>query len=290
MIFINNGFVLNRQILILGCLIFIMAVPAGWAEEVKIRIQGSTTVNPVVTEAAEHFHQTRGWTVLVDTQGGSSGGISAVGEGLADIGMSSKPLSEQDRQRYATVNFQPVSIGIDGVAIIVSEPVYLSGVTQISRAQMQALYEKRITNWQDLGGDRRRVVFYNKEPGRGTWEVFANWAYDGAKNAPLVNHPEVGSNEETRNKVGHHPGAISQLSYAWTESSSKIRALDIMTDEGEVIPATLENIQSGVYPLARQLYVITADNPRPEVREFIEYLLSQDGQRLVSKHGYLPIH
>ncbi len=258
-------------------------------QDTIIKIQGSTTVNPVVAEAAEYFQREKGWTIYVDTQGGSSGGISAVGEGLVDIGMASKPISEEDKTKYPEADFHSFAIGLDGVALIVSTPVYEAGVHSLSKRQVQEIYEGKINNWKEVGGKNSPIVFYNKEPGRGTWEVFADWAYNGHKNTPLVSHPEVGSNEETRNKVSFHPSAISQLSFAWTENTDKIKALGIETVDGEVIEANLKNIQDGTYPISRKLFVITNGEPNEAVREFIEFLLSEKGQELVKKHGYLPV-
>ncbi|PIQ87153.1 MAG: ABC transporter [Candidatus Omnitrophica bacterium CG11_big_fil_rev_8_21_14_0_20_45_26] len=258
-------------------------------DPVKIKIQGSTTVNPVVTEAAEIMAKEKGWKILVDTQGGSSGGISALGDGLVNIGMISRPVSDEDREKYPEVDFTPHRIGLDGVALIVSKLIWESGVHAVTREQVQDLYEGRIKNWKELGGSDAPVVFYNKEPGRGTWEVFADWAYGSHKKAPFVSLPEVGANEEARSKVAGHPSAISQLSFAWAEKADRIKALSIRLSDGETVEANRQNIQSGKYPLTRPLFVVTDGEPEGEIKDFINFLKSDLGQRLVKKHGYLSI-
>lgn len=279
-----------KKFLIASLIIFSGYLGVAQAEEaVTIKIQGSTTVNPVVAEAAEIMGSEKGWKILVDTQGGSSGGISALGDGLVDIGMISKPVSEEDHAKYPKVDFKPHAIGLDGVALIVSMPVWKGGVHALSKGEVQGMYEGRIKNWKELGGPDAPVVFYNKEPGRGTWEVFADWAYDGHKKAPFVSLPEVGGNEETRNKVSFHPSAISQLSFAWAENSERIKALGIKMPDRGVIEPTLETIRNGEYPLARTLYVVTNGEPQGPVKEFIDFLKSKPGQELVKKHGYIPI-
>ncbi len=257
--------------------------------EVKIKIQGSTTVNPVISEAAEILRAERGWTIYVDTQGGSSGGISAVGEGFVDIGMISKPISEADRNKYASANFESFKIGIDGLALVVSQPVWDSGIQFLSKKQIQQLYERKILNWKELGGQDSKVVFYNKEPGRGTWEVFSNWAYGSYKNSPLVAHPEVGANEEAKNKVAFHNSAITQLSYAWAENSERIKAIGIQLPTGESVMPTKETIMSGEYPLSRSLFLVTNGKPTGYQKEFIDFILSDRGQELVKKYGYLSV-
>jgi phosphate transport system substrate-binding protein len=258
-------------------------------ETIRIKIQGSSTVNPIVAEAAEIFHKQKGWTILLDTQGGSSGGIAAVGEGLVDIGMTSRELTLEDYQHYPQTNFTAYAIGQDAVALIVSKAVWDQGIHALSKEQVKKIYEKQITHWDALGGSHTPIVFYNKEPGRGTWEVFAKWLYQDAKKAPPVLHPEIGSNEEGRNKVASHPSAMSQLSYAWTENTAKIKALSIQLENGALVVPSKKTIRSGTYPLARKLYVVTNGPAQGPVRDLIEFLLSPSGQTLVQKHGYLPL-
>lgn len=257
---------------------------------VKIKIQGSTTVNPIMTEVAEILTREKGWIIFVDTQGGSSGGVSALGEGLVDIGMISKPIGQDDRTKYPHTNFTSHAIGLDGVGIVVSKPIWMGGVHSLDKKQIQYLYEGKFKNWQDVGGPNAPVVFYNKEPGRGTWEVFADWVYNGHKNAPLVSLPEVGANEEARNKVSHHPSAITQLSYAWAEGSDKIQVVGIKNEDGKIVLPSLDTIRNGDYPLARTLYLITNGPPIGPIKELIDFVLSPRGQALVKKHGYLPKH
>src|SRR5881392_1193301 len=150
----------------------------------RLRVNGSTTVNPVAAEAAEVLRAQKNLDITVDTQGGSSGGIAGVGDGSIDVGMSSKPLSDDDRKKYPAVAFVATEIGRDAVAIVVSDDVWKGGVRVLSRNQIRDIYEQRITNWKQVGGRDRAIVFFNKEPGRGTWEVFAHWLYGDPKAAP----------------------------------------------------------------------------------------------------------
>lgn len=155
-----------KRFICLCCLTFIFWPASFAASNVKLKIQGSTTVNPVVTEVAEILREEKEWTIFVDTQGGSSGGISAVGDGLADIGMISKPVSEEDRLKYPNVDFKAYAVGLDGVALVVSRPVWDSGVRSLTKEEVCKVYEGKIRNWKEVGGKNAPIVFYNKEPGR----------------------------------------------------------------------------------------------------------------------------
>ncbi len=275
---------LSRSLLpILLCLAL---APLAGAKPLKVN--GSTTVNLPVAEAAEILRAEQKMDIQVDTQGGSAGGISMLGDGLVQVGMSSKPISDDDRKKYPQVNFNPVHIGEDAVAMIVSRDVWEGGVKALTKQQLRDIYESKITDWKDVGGKPQRIAFFNKEPGRGTWEVFVHWVYGNAKAAPQVSFPEVGGNEETRNKVSSTRGALSQLSASWADGK-KVFALALKNDDGTAVEPTPANIANHSYPLSRPLFVLTNGEPTGGAKTLIDFLLSERGQELVKKHGYLRL-
>lgn len=258
------------------------------ANAATLKINGSTTVNLPVAEAAEILRAEKKMDIQVDTQGGSAGGISALGDGLVQIGMSSKPLGDADRAKYPKVDFRPIRVGEDAVALIVSRDVWDGGVRALTKQQTRDIYEGSIKNWKDVGGPDRRIAFFNKEPGRGTWEVFVHWLYGDAKKAPQVSFPEVGGNEETRNKVASTRGALSQLSASWADGQ-KVFALALKLDDGNTVQPTSDNIATGRYPMSRPLFLLTNGEPAGDGKTFVDFLLSSRGQALVRKHGYLSL-
>ena len=253
-----------------------------------LKINGSTTVNLPVAEAAEILRAERRMDIQMDTQGGSAGGISMLGEGLVQIGMASKHVSDEDRAKFPECRFHEIHIGEDAVAMIVSADVWDGGVKSITKEQIKAIYEGTIRNWKDLGGPDKRIAFFNKEPGRGTWEVFVHWLYGSPKQAPQVSFPEVGGNEETRNKVASTKGALSQLSSSWADGK-RVFALSIKSETGEEIPPTNENIATHKYPLSRPLFLLTNGEPTGEAKTLVDFVLSERGQELIKKHGYLKL-
>src|SRR4051812_20383118 len=259
------------------------------AEAETLRVNGSTTVNLPVAEAAEILRAEQKMEIQVDTQGGSSGGISMLGDGLVQIGMLSKHVSDDDRAKFPKIQFNEIQIGEDAVAIIVSKDVWDSGVRALTKQQIQDIYESKVTNWKDVGANKSiRIAFFNKEPGRGTWEVFAHWVYGNPKAAPQVSFPEVGGNEETRNKVSSTRGALSQLSSSWADGK-KVFALGIKLEDGSVIEATTENIATKKYPLSRPLFLLCKGEPAGPAKTLVDFMLSDRGQELVEKHGYLRL-
>lgn len=252
-----------------------------------LRVNGSSTVTPVVTEAAEQL-QAQGLSIQVDPAGGSSGGISALGDGRIDVAMSSRPIRASDHEKFPGTDFRPVAIGYDAVAVVVSRDVWEGGVRQLSREQLQGIYEGKVRRWSELGGPDRRIVFFNKEPGRGTWSMFAGWLYGDADKAPLVSFPEVGSNQETRSKVASTRGAISQLSAAWADGET-VFALGLVDEHGDAVAPTPENVAANRYPIRRPLLLITDGDPEGAASTLVDFLLGAEGQSLVEKHGYLKV-
>ena len=264
------------------------AATVGAARAEPLLVQGSTTVNPIVTEALEILARENGLSFRIDTLGGSAGGIRAAASGTAEVGMASKRLDERDRRFFPNTVLHETIIGMDAVALVVSPDVWKAGVRSISRGELRRIYENPGVRWSEFGGPDRRIVFFNKEPGRGTWSIFAEWLYGTPDAAPPVSHPEVGANEEVRTKVSRTRGAISQLSASWADGET-VYALGIRSDSGEVIRPDGEYPANGSYPLSRPLILVTKGEPTGAARMLSEFLLGPRGQDLVRKHGYLGL-
>ncbi|UGY91621.1 phosphate ABC transporter substrate-binding protein [Streptomyces gobiensis] len=249
-----------------------------------MRVSGSTTVAPVAADAAEVLRR-QGLDVTVATQGGSAGGISQLGSRQIDIGMSSKPLSDEDRAAYPDTDFHPTQIGADAVGVIVTKKVADAGVGDLTKEQVRGLFEGQITNWSEVGGPDLEVFVYDKEPGRGTREVLDKYLYGDEKPPPPPQSDSfaiVGGNLETRSKLKSTPGSVAPLSTGFIEGHDDLVAVTL-----DGVAPSAEKIASGEYPMARQLFLITDGEPRGRTKKFVDYVLSDEGQALLPKHGYL---
>jgi phosphate transport system substrate-binding protein len=250
-----------------------------------LRVSGSTTVNPVAADAAEALRR-QGLRITVDAQGGSAGGIAQLARGQVEIAMSSKAVDGADRRAHPSVDFVSTRIGADAVGIVVRREIVDGGVRSLTRTQLAALFEGRIRNWRELGGPDVPVVVYDKEPGRGTREVIDGYLY-GAATAPPPQGDGVavvGGNEEGRAKVLSTPGGVTPLSTAFVAGHPKLAAVAV-----DGVEPTPGHVVDGSYPLARPLFLVTNGLPAGAARTFVDYVLSAEGQGLVTRHGYLSL-
>jgi len=160
-------------------------------------------------------------------------------------------------------------------------------VRTLSKRQIGYIYLGKITNWKQVGGPDRPIVVIDKETHRGTRHVFMHYLFGNSKARAPGARLVTGSNNEEQAKIAQSDSAIGMLSIAWMNED----VAGIGIHEGsQVIQPTLDNVRNGRFPIARNLNLITAGQPAEAVKLFIDYLLSEEGQRLVAESGYIPIH
>jgi phosphate transport system substrate-binding protein len=258
----------------------------GFAQDsAVIRVAGSTTVLPIVSRAAERF-QARNSSVKITVNAGGSGvGVHGAGTRRLDIGLASREITPKENNRYTSLN--TIVIGRDAVASVVSSEIFHSGVHSLSKQQIGDIYLGKITNWRQVGGPDRKIIVIDKETHRGTRHVFMHYLF-GKSNARAPGARLVtGSNNEEQAKIAQSDSAIGMLSIAWI--NDEVVGIGIR-EGGQVIKPTLENVRSGRFPIARNLNLVTTGEPKGAVAQFVDYLLSPEGQKLVEASGYIPIH
>ena len=127
----------------------------------------------------------------------------------------------------------------------------------------------------------------DKEQSRGTRHVFME-AVLGDKTANAAGADLVlGSNNEEQTALTQSDAAIGMLSYAWINAD--VKALGIIMPDRQIIYPTPENIANDTFPITRTLLLITNGQPQGAVKEFIEFVLSKEGQKIVEEAGYVAI-
>ncbi|MCR4289348.1 MAG: phosphate ABC transporter substrate-binding protein [Candidatus Scalindua sp.] len=253
-----------------------------------IMVSGSTTVLPVVSKAAEQFRLRYPDVNIVVNAGGSGVGINLLGERQIQIGMASRNITRNEIEKYADVHFVTHPIGKDAVAPVVSSEIYDARVKALTIAQIAGIYKGEIRNWSEVGGPDREILVVDKEKSRGTRHVFMKIIMGDkeaeAPGADLV----LGSNNEEQTAIAQSGSAIGMLSNAWLNSD--VKGLSIILNDGETIAPTLENIINGKFPITRELLLITDGKPQGKTEEFIDFIKSPDGQKIVEQAGYVSLY
>lgn len=259
----------------------------GCTQKETINIGGSTTVLPVLSNAAESFREENPDIRIIVNAGGSGVGINQVGENKLDIGMTSRNITDEEKLKYPNVEFNVISIGRDAVLPVVSSEIYEAGVTALTLKQIGEIYTGKITNWSELGGPDQEILCIDKETSRGTRHVFMQ-AVLGDKEAPAPGADIVlGSNNEEQTALVQSNAAIGMLSNAWLNDD--IKGLTILMPNGTEIEPSMANIINGTFPITRDLLIVTNGQPLGKTKQFIDYILSDKGQEIVEKTGYVRI-
>lgn len=245
----------------------------------KITVKGSDTMVILSQRWAERYMaQNKGVSIQV-TGGGSGTGISALINGTTDICNASRPMKPSEikklKERFGTLGVE-IACAKDGLSLYVNEK---NPVKNLTLAQIKDIYTEKITNWKEVGGDDARIVLYSRENNSGTYVYFKDNVLKGADYAPSCqNLPGTAAvvNAVAKDKYG--------IGYGGAAYGKGIREVSV---NGHA--PTAENIASGKYPIARSLYMYVRNRPTGEMKKFIDWILSPEGQKVVTEVGYFPV-
>ncbi len=247
-------------------------------ESQKLTLTGSSTVAPLVSEIAKKF-EAENPEVRIDVQtGGSSRGLADAAQGLADIGMISRALKEEEQEK-----FNSYAIAKDGIGIIIESS---NSVTNISDREIVDIYTGKINNWQEVGGENAPITVVNKAEGRSTLELFLK--YFQLENSQIEADVIIGDNQQGIKTVAGNKNAIGYVSIGAAErdidNGVTLKLLPVGGRE-----ASTENVQDGSFPLSRPLTLITKETPSGLTKEFIEYAQSEQVHDLIEAQNFVPI-
>lgn len=253
----------------------------------SISISGSTTVQPISQEAANQFMKLYPKVQVSVAGGGSGAGIKAAGSGQVDIGESSRVITESEFLLYPKLVV--AGIAKDSIAVVINPA--LTGVTDLTFEQVAKIFGGEITNWKDVGGPDHAINVYTREAGSGTLGTFNEYFMTptagpstGAWKRTIAATASVKpSNGEMKTAVSSDPYGVAYISLGFVDSS--IKALKLNN-----IEATIDNVNSGKYPVQRVLWIFTNGQPSTLDKAFIDYLLSPAGQKIVQDMGYIAIY
>ncbi|HSK04933.1 MAG TPA: phosphate ABC transporter substrate-binding protein [Kofleriaceae bacterium] len=225
----------------------------------QITLTGSSSIAPLMLEIAKRY-ESQHPDVRIDVQAGGSGrGISDPRQGLADIGMVSRSLKPEES------DLKSFTIALDGISVIIHKSNPIEALTD---EQIVDIYKGKITNWSMVGGADAPITVINKADGRSTLELFLKHFGLNAKDvkAQVV----IGDNEQGIKTLVGNPNAIAYVSIGTAEyGASRGAALKLLPSRG--VPATIEAVRAGTYPLRRPLNLTTREEPTGIVKDLIEF-------------------
>jgi phosphate transport system substrate-binding protein len=236
---------------------------------------GSTSIQPLAELLAEEYARHHPQTVIDVQGGGSTVGLQAIKEKIADIGMCSRSLKAEE-----AATCRGIPIAIDGLAIVVHPS---NSVSNLERHQIRDIFAGHITGWKQVGGPDRPIDLITREEGSGTREAFVKMVMEtGHENSVRISRKAMTqeSNGAVKELVKHNPAAIGYMSLGLVHDELKILSVD-------GIHPTLQTVRDKRYSLVRPFLFVVRGSPSPVAQAFIDYVLSAEGQRILEKEGYV---
>jgi len=255
------------------------------AEASTITIKGSDTMVLLGQRWAEEYMKQNPGTTVQVTGGGSGTGISALINGTTDICQASREMKaaekEKLRDRYATTGTE-IPVARDGLSIYLNDK---SPVKELSFDQLRDIYVGKLTNWKEVGGPDLRINLYGRENSSGTYAFFKEVVLGGADYAPHCQ--TLPGTAAVVNAVAQDAAGIG---YGGTAYAKGIRECAVRRHAGEpaVLPSA-EAVKDGSYPLSRHLFFYLRKSPQGDAKKFVDWVLSPQGQSLVTEVGYFPV-
>lgn len=239
---------------------------------VKISIVGSTTIAEPMEKLVEAYKAT-GISDNIEVQGnGSSAGIKAAIDGTADIGMASRELSEEEK----SAGLVETVIAYDGIAVVVNPN---NGVTNLTKDEVKAIFEGKITNWSEVGGIDQDIIVVTREAGSGTRGAFEEILklLDENKASTIVETALVSEGTgAVMATVATKEAAIGFVSEGYLDDTVKSVAVD-------GVECTVDHVKSGEYTISRPLILVAQPSIKQEAKQVIDFIVGDEGQKIMSE-------
>jgi phosphate transport system substrate-binding protein len=253
---------------------------ASTASAQKLVIKGSDTLGAklVPTLAEEYKARNAGVSFEIAAEG-STTGISAIIDGTAQIGMSSRRArpTEVSAATAKGVSLKPLIVAYDGMAVIVNAK---SPIANLTLRQVEQIFTGDVTDWSAVGGRPGKISVYTRNTSSGTysdWKDLAMKKRDYAKSSQ-----KMAGNEQIAAEVAKNPNGIGYVGLAYL----KAEGIKVVSIDG-VMPSK-ETVLAKKYAYARPTFYYTNGEPSGEAAKFVAFTLSDVGQQIAEKIGFVP--
>lgn len=256
-----------------GMLCTCMFTSCGSRKE-KVATDGSTSMNKVIGALGEAFETDTGITVTYNATG-SGAGIQAVLEGRCDIGLSSRDLKDEEKEK----GLEGTILAYDGIAIIVNPD---NPIEDLSLETIAKIYTGEIKNWSAIGGSNEEIVLIGREAGSGTRDGFESITDTKDK---CQYRQELTSTGDVITTIAGNPAAIGYASLASVKDT--VKALTI----GGVAPSE-GAIKDGSYVVQRPFVLVTKRDTKLSegAQKFFDYITSAEANEIIITAGVVPVN
>jgi phosphate transport system substrate-binding protein len=267
------------------CLIAITCAGCAAPDRQAITMKGSDTMVALGQQWAEIYMKDHPGATVQVTGGGSGTGIAALINGTTQICQASRPMTADEeelvrkrRERDAV----EIPVALDALAVYLNKQ---NPVDHLSTEQIGRIFRGETRNWKDVGGPDEGIVLYGRENSSGTYVFFKEHVLansDFADDYQSLPGTAAVINAVLKDAVG--------IGYGGIGAASDVKTIAIAKDAASTpVPPTMENVYSKAYPLSRFLFWYTAGAPQGANKRFVDWVLSPDGQKIVSEVGYYPL-
>lgn len=266
---------ITKTLLVALCLL----AGSGTAFAESIVIKGSTTVLPIVQATLEAYMKANPGTKISLSGGGSGEGIKAVIDGTANIATSSREIKESEIALAKAKGVTPTAtiVAIDAIVPIVNPR---NKVKDLTVDQLSQIYQGKIANWKEVGGEDLQIVAISRDSSSGTFESWAELVLHKAKVTPRAQMQA--SNGAIVQAVSKNRHALGYIGMGYLDKSTQALKVSGVT-------ASAKTAISKEYPIARPLYLYTNGVPKGEAARFVTFILSPAGQQIVAREGFVPL-
>lgn len=256
-----------------------------------IENKGSDTIVNLALAWAERYQEKYPEVRISVTGGGSGTGIAALINGTVSIANASRKIKSEEIETARAKGIEPVEhiVARDAIAVIVHPD---NPVSQLTLQQISDIYSGKINNWSELGGENRPIVRLSRETNSGTHVYFLETVLRlGEKDNQTLFATDtllLPSSEGIIHEIRHNPNAIGYDGLGYVPEDLKVIAVAKEPGEKYVLPM-MSTVNDKTYPIARDLYMYTAGEARGALKDYLEWILSDEAQQIVSELGFVPI-
>ncbi len=287
--FLNGAFALLFALAIVGCGGDDATEETTTGERAEgqsetITQKGSDTMVLLAQKWAEVYGAENPGVNIQVSGGGSGTGIAALLNGTTQIANASRPMKEEEKEQIRQkFGVEPVEYAVakDGITVYVHPD---NPVSELSLEQLRGLFDGSITNWSEVGGPDMPVVLYGRENSSGTYDYFKEH---------VLNKGDFATATSTLPGTAAVVNAVSKdskgIGYGGAAYTSGVKVVKLKGADGVALEPSLENVTSGKYPLSRDLYFYLVEEPTGAIRKYIDWILSDEGQKYTSEMEYFPV-